>query len=66
MTECKKEITREIYDAAGGENGNVLPSKCREAVFSDSELFGYGVYYPTVYEEDGKYYCKYSLGDSCD
>lgn len=66
MTECKREITKKIYDNAGGENGNVLPSKNREEIFSMSELMGYGVYHPTVYEENGKYYCKYSLGDSCD
>ena len=63
MTLCNREITKEIYDAAGGDG---KPLKDRKEVFSDSEMMGYGIYHPTVYEEDGKYYCRFYMGDSCD
>lgn len=63
MTECKREITKEIYDNAGGD-GN--PLRKWKDVFSDAEVIGYGIYHPTVYEEDGKYYCRFYMGDSCD
>lgn len=63
MTECKREITKEIYDNAGGDG---KPLRNWKDVFSDTEVMGYGIYHPTVYEENGKYYCRFYMGDSCD
>ena len=63
MTECRREITKEIYDNAGGDG---RPLRRWKDVFSDAEVIGYGIYHPTVYEEDGKYYCRFYMGDSCD
>lgn len=63
MTECKREITKEIYDNAGGDG---KPLKDRKSVFTEAEEMGYGIYHPTVHEEDGKYYCRFYMGDSCD
>ena len=61
----KREITKEIYDRAMEHKGYITHED-RKVVFDDSELYGYGVYGATAYEENGKYYCNFSLGDSCD
>lgn len=58
-----REITAEQYERA--KNG-YLTEENREAVFSPSELYGYGVYGGDVIERDGKYYVRYSLGSTCD
>lgn len=63
MTECRREITKEIYDNAGGDG---KPLRSWKDVFTDAEVMGYGIYHPTVYEDDGKYYCRFYMGDSCD
>jgi len=34
--------------------------------FDDSILCGYGLYDCKIYEEDGKYVCRYYTGSSCD
>lgn len=58
-----REITAEQYARA---KGGYLTKEDREAVFSPSELYGYGVYGGDVIERDGKYYVRYSLGSTCD
>ena len=58
-----RKITAEQYERA--KNG-YLTEEDREAVFSPSELYGYGVYGGDVIERDGKYYVRYSLGSTCD
>ena len=58
-----REITAEQYTRA--KNG-YLTKEDREAVFSPSELYGYGVYGGDVIERDGKYYVRFSLGSTCD
>ena len=61
----KKEISKEIYDRAKA-NRNYIVSEDMNKVFSISQLCGYGVYSPLVYEKDGKYYVSYCMGSSCD
>ena len=58
-----REITAEQY--ARAKNG-YLTKEDREAAFSPSELYGYGVYGGDVIERDGKYYVRFSLGSTCD
>ena len=65
MNAYTKEITKEIYDRAKA-NRNYITEEDKSKVFSISQLCGYGVYSPTVFEKDEKYYCNYYLGSSCD
>ena len=58
-----REITAEQY--ARAKNG-YLTKEDREAVFSPSELYGYGVYGGDVIERDSKYNVRFSLGSTCD
>ena len=58
MTEVKREITKEEYEKAKNQSPYTL--------ISDSIIMGYGCYGATVYEQDGKYYLRFSMGDSCD
>ena len=60
-----RKITKDIYERAMKHDGYII-YKDRKAIFSESELYGYGVYGVKVYEENGEYYCSFSLGDSCD
>jgi len=61
----KREITKEVYDRAQDNRGYITEADKQE-LFSDEELFGYGVYRARVSEIDGKYYMSYMLGGSCD
>lgn len=61
----EREITVEQYERAIHNHKYLLDSD-RNAVFSDSELYGYGVYDGTVFEKGGKHYVRYSLGSTCD
>ena len=61
----EREITAEQYERATHNHGYLLESDRRD-VFSDSELYGYGVYGGTVFEEEGKHYVRFSLGSTCD
>lgn len=65
MNAYNKEIPKEIYDRAKA-NRDYITEEDKSKVFSISQLCGYGVYSPTVFEKDGKYYCNYYLGSSCD
>ena len=65
MNAYTKEITKEIYDRAKA-NRNYITEEDKSKVFSISQLCGYGVYSPMVFEENGKYYCNYYLGSSYD
>lgn len=60
-----REISAEQYERAKAKGG-YLTKEDREAVFSPSELYGYGVYGGDVIERDGKYYVRFSLGSTCD
>ena len=65
MVSGKREISKEIYDRAM-ENRGYITSGDMDTVFSEAELCGYGIYGAKAAEEDGKYYCHFSMGSSCD
>ena len=58
MVDIEYEITKEKYDKALAEGP--------ESIISDSILMGYGCYGARVFEKNGRFYLKYSRGDSCD
>lgn len=67
MPYIKREITKEVYDRAMDHNGVISDKDDINAVFSISELCGYGVYNDRVSQgEDGKYYVDFYRGDTCD
>lgn len=57
----KRKITKDIYERAMKHNGYISREDC-ETIFTESELYGYGVYGARAYEENGEYYCDFSLG----
>ena len=59
MKRIKREITREQYIG-------VIEDNDISEIFTTQELIGYGVYQRRFYEENGKYYADFMLGDSCD
>lgn len=65
MTKYRRKITKEQYERAMLNNG-ILTEDDEKSVFSYSERFGYGVYMPSVIEEQGEYYTTFLLGGSCD
>ena len=65
MKSLTREISKEIYDRAQAKNGYVLEEDMGK-VWDSSELWGYGVYDGTTFEQNGKFFVRYCLGDSCD
>lgn len=65
MQTCKKKITKEQYDRAMAAHGAIV-SEDEAAVFTASELLGYGLYGSRVYMQNGEYFVEYTLGSSCD
>ena len=61
----KIEITKDIYDRAM-KNRGYITSDDKPKLFTEAQLCGYGVYSAMAYEKDGKYFCSYSMGSSCD
>lgn len=59
------EINKDVYDRAMTHNG-YIDNNDMDKLFSISQLCGNGVYSPKAYEKDGKYFCSFWLGDSCD
>ena len=65
MQKRKREITKEQYERAV-QNKGYISEVDKADVFTESEIWGYGVYGNKVVEDDGKYYVHYSIGDTCD
>lgn len=59
------EISKEVYDRAM-ENRGYIVNKDMKELFSISQLCGNGVYSAMAFEKDGKYYCSFWLGSTCD
>ena len=59
------EVSKEVYDRAQLNRG-YMAKEDKEALFSESIRYGYGLYGCVVREKDGKYICSYEIGDSCD
>jgi len=65
MVRGKREITKDLYDRSMENNGH-LKTEWYSECFTTAERLGYGVYGTLVFEEDGKYYVQFSMGESCD
>ncbi len=65
MPYMEKEVSKEVYDNAQKHSGWMTDDDKKE-VFDVCELCGYGIYGARVYAKDGKYYCTYYRGSSCD
>ena len=65
MANCGIEISKEVYDRAVANNGKITREDEKE-IFDISILCGYGLYGTSVMEENGKYYCRYWRGSTCD
>lgn len=59
------EITKDIYDRAMANRRYIAPEDMPK-LFTQAQLCGYGIYSEMVYEKDGKYYCSYCMGSTCD
>ena len=70
------EVPKEVFDRAKAnyrhQEGYAEPdsyymtNEDKKKYFSEAILCGYGLYSCKIHEEDGKYICTYSTGDSCD
>ena len=65
MRRYERQITQEQYERAR-QNFGYITKADEEAVFTDSERYGYGVYGNHVFERDGQYFVSFSLGSTCD
>lgn len=65
MKDIEREISKELYDESIA-NGGYIPRDKRREFFGMSILMGYGLYDEHFIEKNGKYYIRYSIGDSCD
>lgn len=57
------EVTKEWYDKI---NKGYLSGEERLELFGESLCCGYGIYGYSAREKDGKYYCDYMRGNTCD
>lgn len=65
MNRYTKEISKEVYERSIPFNG-VMTEEDRIECFDTQTRNGYGLYGVYCYEDNGKYYCHYYVGDSCD
>lgn len=61
----EREITKEQFERAKLHHGYIA-AEDMEDIFDASERYGYGVYGPSAFERDGKYFVHFSLGSTCD
>ena len=68
MTRYRKEITKEFYERCNPQPHKInrVPDELKPEIFSEAQLWGYGIYSTSVYERDGKYFVEYEQGDTCD
>lgn len=66
MRQREMEIPKEVYDRAQAHNGLLANEDKTTDLFSIYELYGCGVYYSHCFERDGKYYCRYNIGENAD
>ena len=65
MMRLTREISKEQYERAR-DNGGFISERDKKHIFSESELFGYGIYSPMAYRKDDKYYVSFMRGLTCD
>lgn len=65
MIKGERRITKEMYDRS--KDRGVLSREDIGQIFTQAEVWGYGIYFTQVYAgDDGKYYVRYEMGDTCD
>lgn len=68
----KFEVEKEVFERARNNSNNkegnyfYMAQEDQIALFSEAVRCGYGLYNCMVHEKDGKYFCTYDIGDSCD
>lgn len=65
LQKCKRQITKEQYERALNNN-SYITDEDEMIIFTAAERYGYGIYSDKVIEENGKYYCEFEMGTSCD
>lgn len=60
-----RKITREQYNRAVQNNGYVVRDD-KKKILTDAERLGYGADCSSVYEQDGEFFVRCSMYDSCD
>ena len=64
MEEYTREIAKEIFDNA--TQYRRIAEEDMEKVFTQAQLYGYGIYSTFVFEKDRKYFVRYEIGSTCD
>ena len=67
MVSCTWEITKEQWEdntCINLRGERVVKDELK--MFGESLCYGYGIYGTYCYEEDGKYFVKFSRGSTCD
>lgn len=66
MIKGERKITQEMYER-NKDRGVLYHEEDIDKVFTQAEVWGYGIYFTQVYAgDDGNYYVRYEMGDSCD
>jgi len=65
MSSYDREIDKELYDKCM-ECGGHIPAEMQHDFYGEAVMQGYGFYGDRVYEKDGKYFVRFSIGSSCD
>lgn len=60
LNDYKKELTQDQWERYW--KGELA----KDELFTEAEIWGYGVYLGRAYEDNGKYILPYSMGSSCD
>lgn len=60
-----REISKDVFDRAVSNHGYITRED-ELTVFSDSERLGYGLYGTHVFQENGRFYVRFTLGTTCD
>lgn len=81
LVQERMEVSKEVYErakelyekhghqyywVASNHPKYAMTREDREKLFDEAIRFGYGLYGAHVYEYNGKYYCEYERGSSCD
>lgn len=60
-----RKISREQYDRAVKNSGYVVKDD-RQDILTEAERIGYGADCSSVFEQDGEFFARCSMYDSCD
>lgn len=66
MVRGERRITKEMYER-NKDRGVLYHEEDIDKVFTQAEVWGYGVYSTQVVAgTDGNYYVRYEMGETCD